>query len=188
MKEFNEQTTNSKTAYIMPGCNLISYDGFSPKLANGVFAASGAQLIGNLTIGEESSIWFNTTIRADCNYIVIGKKTNIQDGTVIHVTNQVHATTIDDEVTIGHSVVLHGCHIGKRCLIGMGAIVMDGVEVGEECLVAAGSLLTPGKNFPPRHLIKGSPAIAVRPLTASEIEGLKASYEQYIDYKNKYIP
>ncbi len=177
-----------KPAYTMPGCNLIPYDGYSPELAKDVFAAAGAQLIGNLKVGEESSIWFNTTIRADCNYIVIGKRTNIQDGTVIHVTNQVHATTIGDEVTIGHSAVIHGCNIGKRCLIGMGAIIMDGVDVGDECLVAAGSLLTPGKQFPPRHLIKGSPAVAVRPLTDGEIKGLEASYEQYIDYKNKYIP
>lgn len=174
--------------YLMPGATLLPYKSISPSLGKGVFVASGAHLIGDLEIGEDSSIWFNVTVRADCNYIRIGKRTNIQDNSVIHVTNGKYPTYIGDDVTVGHQAVLHGCRIENLVLIGMGAIIMDGATIPERSVVAAGSLVTPGKNFPPGHLIKGSPATAVRPLSEKEIDALKQSVAYYLEYKSNYVP
>lgn len=184
----NDDTKIERPAYIMPGANIIAHKGQTPKIGSEVFVAAGAQLIGELTIDSHCSIWFNTTIRADCNYIKIGHSTNIQDQTMIHVSHLTNPTIIGDEVTIGHSAVIHGCTIQNRCLIGMGAIIMDGVEVGEMSLVAAGSLLPPGKEYPAKHLIKGSPAKAVRPLSTEELKSLKESFKSYLGYKADYVP
>lgn len=172
----------------MPGANILPYKGKSPSLGQRVFLAAGAQLIGDLEVGEDSSFWFNTVVRADCNYIRIGQRSNIQDGTVIHVTNSLFPTHIGDEVTVGHNATLHGCRIGDRCLIGMGAVVMDDVNVGRHSIVAAGALLTPGKTYPEGHLIKGSPAKAVRALRPAELESLERSYQYYLEYKSHYVP
>ncbi|MFW7377621.1 MAG: gamma carbonic anhydrase family protein [Oligoflexus sp.] len=174
--------------YLMPDSSLLPYKGHFPKLGSGVFVASGARLIGDLMIGEESSIWFNVTVRADCHYIRIGKRTNVQDNTVIHVTNSRFPTNIGDDVTIGHSAVLHGCEIKGKTLIGMGAIIMDGVTIPENSIVAAGSLVTPGKSFPEGHLIMGSPAKAVRALTTEESQSLETSIRYYLEYKSHYVP
>lgn len=174
--------------HIMPGASLLPYCDKQPQLGDGVFVADGARLIGDLVIGAESSIWFNVTVRADCHYIRIGSRTNIQDNTVIHVTNQQHPTILGDDVTVGHGVILHGCEVKSGSLIGMGAVIMDDVVVGEQCLVAAGSLLTPGKQFPPRHLIKGSPAKASRPLRDDELQSLSESVDHYLEYKANYVP
>ena len=103
--------------FLMPGAHLIPYRGKHPKLASGTFAATGAQLVGDLEVGEDSSIWFNTVVRADCHYIRIGKRTNIQDGTVIHVTNKKHPTYIGDDVTVGHNATIHGCKVGCFLLV-----------------------------------------------------------------------
>jgi carbonic anhydrase/acetyltransferase-like protein (isoleucine patch superfamily) len=159
-----------------------------PTLGQGVFVASGAHIIGDTEIGEESSIWFNTVIRGDCNYIRIGKRTNVQDGTVIHVTNSYFPTFIGDDVTIGHGAVLHGCRIGNLCLIGMGATVMDDVTIPDRCLVAAGSLVPPGKTFQAGTLIRGNPAREVRPLTEKELSDLERSMRYYLEYKQGYMP
>src|SRR6478672_195471 len=144
-----DSKSRTKTMYLMPGSTLLPYKGKRPTLGQGVFVASGAHIIGDTEIGEQSSIWFNVVIRGDCNYIRIGKRTNIQDGTVIHVTNTYFPTFIGDDVTIGHGAVLHGCRIGNLCLIGMGATVMDNVTIPDRCFVAAGSLVPPGKTFNP---------------------------------------
>ena len=159
--------------YLMPGSTLLPYKGTLPELGKGVFAASGAHLIGDLIVGEESSFWFNTVVRADCCHIRIGARTNVQDGTVIHVTNSKHPTIIGDDVTIGHSAVLHGCEVKNGCLIGMGATVMDGAVIGENCIVAAGALVPPGKVYPPGVLIKGNPAKETRALSEQELQFLK---------------
>ncbi len=152
---------------------VLPYKGVEPKLADGVFLAPGSFVIGDVEIGEGSSIWFNTVVRGDVNYIRIGKNTNIQDLSMVHVTTAKYPTIIGDGVTIGHRCMIHGCVIGDNCLIGMGAIILDGVEVGDNCLVAAGSLLTQGKKFPSGVLIMGAPAKVVRELRLEEIEDFK---------------
>ncbi|HKY62906.1 MAG TPA: gamma carbonic anhydrase family protein [bacterium] len=166
---------------------ILPYKNKKPVLAEGVFVAEGARLIGDVTVGEGSSIWFNTVIRGDVFPVSIGKKTNIQDLSVLHVTSGTHATVIEDEVTVGHRVILHGCWVKSRALIGMGAILLDGCEVGEESLIGAGSLVTPGTIIPPRVLALGSPCKARRPLTEEEIAGLKASAEHYAELARTYL-
>lgn len=150
------------------------------------FVAENATVIGDVEIGEESSIWFGSVVRGDVNYIRIGERTNIQDNCVIHVSGGTHPTVLGSEITVGHRVLLHGCTVDDRCLIGMGAILMDGVHVGEECLVGAGSLLTPGTIVPPRSLVIGSPARVKRELTAEEIEFLDRSWRNYTELKLRY--
>ncbi|AGH95503.1 gamma carbonic anhydrase family protein [Pseudobdellovibrio exovorus] len=166
--------------------SLITARGATPQLGEDVFVAEGAKIIGDVKIGDRSSIWFNTTLRGDVMPITIGTETNIQDGSVLHGTYGKYACEIGDRVTIGHSVVLHGCKIGTRCLIGMGSIVMDGAEVGEFSVVGAGSLVTEGKKFPPRSLIVGRPAAVKRPLTEEELRFLEQSADNYLLYKTWY--
>jgi carbonic anhydrase/acetyltransferase-like protein (isoleucine patch superfamily) len=134
------------------------FRGKYPQIHPTAYIEESAQIIGDVHIGEQSSVWFNAVIRGDVFHIRIGERTNIQDGTVIHVSNGTHATILEDEVTVGHNVTLHGCYVERGSLIGIGAIVMDGVRVGAQSLVAAGSLLAPGTQIPPRSLVLGSPA------------------------------
>jgi carbonic anhydrase/acetyltransferase-like protein (isoleucine patch superfamily) len=165
---------------------LISLRGKTPQVGEKVFIADNARLIGDVTIGEGSSIWFNTTLRGDVMPIVVGQEVNIQDGSVVHGTFQKCGTVIGDRVTIGHLVMLHGCRIGAKGLIGMGSILMDQCEIGEQSMVAAGSLVTEGSVFPPRSLIMGSPAKVKRPLTEKEILFLDQSADNYLVYKSWY--
>lgn len=165
---------------------IKSVRGFAPKIGQKVFLAENATLIGDLQIGNEASIWYNVVIRADVNNIQIGDRTNIQDNTVVHATYQTQPTWIAQDVTVGHSCILHGCRIEKGSLIGMGAIVMDGAEIGEYSLVGAGALVTEGKKFPPRSLIVGRPAQLKRGLTDQEVEMLKESISNYLLYKTWY--
>ena len=165
---------------------VIEARGFKPEIEKDVFLAEGAQVIGNVKIGEGSSVWFNTTLRGDVMPITIGRETNIQDGSVLHGTYGKFACEVGDRVTIGHSVILHGCKIGTRCLIGMGSIVMDGAEIGEHSVVGAGSLVTEGKKFPPRSLIVGRPAVVKRPLNEEELKFLEQSADNYLLYKTWY--
>ena len=165
---------------------LITARGATPKLEQDVFVADGAQIIGDVHIGARSSVWFNTTLRGDVMPITIGTETNIQDGSVLHGTFGKYACEVGDRVTIGHSVILHGCKIGTRCLIGMGSIVMDGAEIGEFSVVGAGSLVTEGKKFPPRSLIVGRPAVFKRPLNEDELRFLEQSADNYLLYKTWY--
>lgn len=165
---------------------LHRYQGVTPQLEEGVFCVDSAQIIGDVRIGSKSSIWFNVVIRGDVNSIRIGKRTNIQDGTVVHVTHEVHPTVIGDDVTIGHNVTLHGCRIGNRCLIGMGAVVMDDVDIADDVLIAAGSLLVPGTKVPAGTLYAGSPARCKRELSTQEIAGLKKSADNYLRYVEGY--
>ncbi|MGE0616070.1 MAG: gamma carbonic anhydrase family protein [Bacteriovoracia bacterium] len=151
-----------------------------PRIHETAFVAPSADIIGEVEIGENSSIWFQCVVRGDVNSIRIGARTNIQDSSTIHVTRQVSATVIGDDVTVGHRALLHGCRIGHRVLIGMGAIVMDDVEIGDDSIVAAGALVPKGKKFPPGSLILGSPAKATRELTSDEREFLKRSADNYV--------
>ncbi|MBC7741259.1 MAG: gamma carbonic anhydrase family protein [Bdellovibrionaceae bacterium] len=165
---------------------LIKARGHEPKIGKDVFIADGAQIIADVQIGDRSSIWFNTTLRGDVMPIRIGLETNIQDGSVLHGTFGKYACEVGDRVTIGHNVILHGCKIGTRCLIGMGSIVMDGAEIGDHSVVGAGSLVTEGKKFPPKSLIVGRPAVFKRPLNEDELKFLEQSADNYLLYKTWY--
>ena len=162
-------------------------------LAERVFVHDTAQVIGDVTIGADSSVWCNTVLRGDVNRIVIGTGTNVQDLAMGHVSHKTakkpegSPLIIGDHVTVGHSVILHGCRIGNECLIGMGSIVMDDVVIEDRVMLGAGSLVSPGKTLKSGHLYVGRPAIAVRALTAEEIAYLKYSAEHYIRVKDNYL-
>ncbi len=160
--------------------------GTKPSLGTAVFVADGAKIVGDVTIGSESSIWFNAVLRGDVAPIKIGAKTNIQDNAVVHGTWHKAAAIIGDGVTIGHSAILHGCSVGDNCLIGMGAIIMDLAKIGPNCIVGAGSLVTEGSEFPEGSLILGRPAKVVRPLKPEELAFLPKSAANYITYTSWY--
>lgn len=145
-----------------------------------------AQVIGDVQIGAQSSIWCNAVLRGDMFYIRIGNRANVQDNSVIHTRTGTHPTILEDEVTIGHSVTLHGCHIERGSLIGIGSIVLDDVRVGQLSLVAAGSLLTPGTIVPPRSLVMGAPAKVKRPLSGEEVLSLEQFWRNYVEYTRLY--
>ena len=165
---------------------LITARGFSPTISEDVYISESAQIIGDAHIGKGSSIWTHTTIRADVMPIEIGYETNIQDNSVLHGTFGKYKCVVGNRVTIGHSVILHGCKIGDRCLIGMGSIIMDGAEIASQCVVGAGSLVTEGKKFPEKSLIMGRPAKFIRALTTDEIQFLEQSADNYLLYKTWY--
>ena len=162
------------------------FKGKHPQVHPTAFVEESAQVIGDVHIGEESSVWFNAVVRGDVFHVRIGARTNVQDGTVIHVSSGTHATILEDEVTVGHNVTLHGCYVERGSLVGIGAIVMDGARVGAESLVAAGSLVSPGTQIPPRSLVMGVPAKVKRPLTDEEAAGLAHFWKNYVEYTKEY--
>ena len=162
------------------------FRGKYPQIHPSAFIEESAQIIGDVHIGEESSVWFNAVVRGDVFYIRIGNRTNIQDGTVIHVSNGVHATILEDEVTVGHNVTLHGCYVERGCLIGMGSIVMDDARIGEKSIVAAGALVSPGTKIPAHSLVIGVPAKVKRQLTDKEVADLDDFWQNYIRYTKAY--
>ncbi|WP_456390899.1 gamma carbonic anhydrase family protein [Hydrogenimonas sp.] len=173
---------------------LLRYKEWFPRLGKKTWLAPGCTVIGNVETGEDCSIWFGCVVRGDVHKIHIGNRTNIQDLTMIHVTHYKnpdmsdgHPTIIGDDVTVGHRVMLHGCTIEDGCLIGMNSTILDGAVIGKESIVGAGALVTGGKKFPPRSLIIGSPAKAVRQLNNEEVEELYASAKRYVAFKNEYI-
>ncbi len=153
--------------------------GKNPQIGEKCFVAENAVLLGDVTLGAESSVWYGAVLRGDVMPIQIGRQVNIQDNSVLHGTYGKAACTLEDRVTIGHSVILHGCHIGKKTLVGMGSIVMDSAQIGEESIVGAGSLVTENSKFPPRSLILGRPAKKIRDLTPEEVELLDHSADNY---------
>lgn len=159
---------------------IIPHHGVTPTIDPSVFLAEGVVVIGDVVIGRDSSLWPNTVLRGDVNSIRIGSRTNIQDLSVAHVESGTWPLIIEDDVTVGHRVVVHGCHIKSRCLIGIGSIVMNGAVIGEESLVGAGSLVTEKMIIPPRTLAFGSPAKVKRELTLGEVASLKSSAEHYV--------
>ena len=172
---------------------VYNFKNFRPKIGKNTWIAPSADVIGDVEIGEDSSIWFGTVIRGDVHYIKIGSRTSIQDLSMVHITHHKKAdrsdgspTIIGDDVTIGHRVMLHGCTIEDACLIGMSATILDNAVIGKESIVGAGSLVTKGKVFPPRSLILGSPAKVVRELTDVEVQELYASASRYVEFKNDY--
>ena len=167
---------------------ILSHKGLTPQLDASVFLAPTACVIGDVQIGEQSSLWFNVVVRGDVNFIRIGKRTNIQDGSVVHVTRGTHPTIVGNDVTVGHSVTLHGCTVHDGSLIGIGAIVLDGAVVGASSLVAAGSVIAPGTVIPPRSLVMGSPGRVKRVLSDEECRNIHAIAEHYILYQEDYRP
>jgi carbonic anhydrase/acetyltransferase-like protein (isoleucine patch superfamily) len=151
-----------------------------PRIADGVFIAWNAEVAGDVRIGERSSVWFGAVLRGDIAGIVVGKETNVQEGSVLHVDSG-EPCVVGDRVTVGHMAILHSCTIGDGALIGMGAVILNGASIGEECLVGAGALVTQGKSFPPRSLILGSPAKTVRELRAEELESLRQNAGHYVE-------
>ncbi len=164
-----------------------------PKIGSNTWIATSADVVGDVSCGEDCSIWFGCVVRGDVHYITIGDRTNIQDLSMIHVTHYKkddksdgNPTIIGDDVTIGHRVMLHGCTIEDACLIGMSATILDGAVIGKESIVGAGSLVTKNKKFPPRSLIMGSPAKVVRELTDEDVKELYASASRYVKFKEDY--
>lgn len=166
--------------------SIIAYKGIYPKIHPSVFLCEGVRIIGDVEIGEDSSIWYNTVIRGDVNYIRIGKRVNVQDMTMIHVTHDTCPTILEDNVSIGHLAAIHGCTLKKGCLIGIGAKVLDGAVVGEECLVAAGAVVRENFTVPPRVLIAGVPGKIIRDLTPEEIKRVTDTTTNYMKYVSEY--
>jgi len=158
-----------------------------PIVGKDVFIADSADVLGEVEIGDDCSVWFNVTIRGDVEKITIGNKSNVQDGSVIHTTLDKFPTKIGDNVSIGHNVTLHGCTIGDNVLVGIGAIVLDNSEVGENSIVAAGTLVPPGKKFPPNSLLMGSPAKVAKTLKEEDIKTVRDNGERYLKYKELYL-
>jgi carbonic anhydrase/acetyltransferase-like protein (isoleucine patch superfamily) len=167
---------------------IRTFGGKEPSFDGSVYIAENASVIGDVSIGTDSSVWFGAVLRGDLTPIRIGCRTSIQDNTVIHVARSDRtAMIVGDDVTVGHNVILHACTIGNSCLIGMGSIILDGSVIGEGSIVGAGALVTKGSVFPPRSMILGSPAKAVRTLSDADIEQIVHSSKIYIDLKNEYI-
>jgi carbonic anhydrase/acetyltransferase-like protein (isoleucine patch superfamily) len=165
---------------------ILSFGDKRPDLGPRVFLAPSADIIGQVRLEEDSSVFFQCVLRADINHITVGARTNIQDHTTVHVASDL-GTTIGSDVSIGHGCTVHACTIGDRVLVGMGSIIMDGTTVGDDCLIAAGSLVPKGKTFEAGSLIMGNPARVTRKLTTEEIAGLAKLAAKYVHVKDVYL-
>ena len=164
---------------------IYQLDDLKPTVADSAWVADSAQVMGDVTLGADSSVWFGAIIRGDMDTITVGAGSNIQDGSILHADHNM-PLTIGENVTVGHQVMLHGCTIGDGSLIGIQAVVLNGAKIGKNCLVGAGALVTEGKEFPDGCMILGSPAKAVRQLSEAQLEGLKMSAQHYIDNARRY--
>lgn len=173
---------SSQIQRLVPENKLFPYLEYYPEIHKSVFLASGVKIIGNVRIGEDSSVWYNTVIRGDVHYISIGKISNIQDCSMLHVTNDVYPLNIGNKVTVGHSVTLHGCTLMDLSLVGMGAVVLDGAIIEERAMVAAGAVITPRFVVPTGKLAAGVPAKIIRDLTGEELKDIEYSAERYKRY------
>lgn len=165
---------------------ILAYQGVMPRVHPTAFVEESAQVIGDVELGEESSVWFNAVIRGDVNFVRIGRGTNIQDGTVIHVNRGGFPTILEEFVTVGHGARIHGCHVKSHCLIGIGAVVLDGAVLEEECLVAAGSLVAPGTKVPKGSLLMGAPARVRRSVSAEDLDLIHRSARNYVRLRAEY--
>jgi carbonic anhydrase/acetyltransferase-like protein (isoleucine patch superfamily) len=165
---------------------LLAYQGTMPRVHSSVFVAPGAWIIGDVEIEEESSIWFNTVVRGDVNYIRIGARTNVQDNSVLHVTSKTAPLLVGSDVIIGHNAVVHGCKVEENCLIGMGAIILDGAHLRKQCMVAAGSVVLEGFDVPEGVLVAGVPPTIKRPLKEEEKLSLCQTAQDYMCYARNY--
>jgi carbonic anhydrase/acetyltransferase-like protein (isoleucine patch superfamily) len=166
---------------------IRTYQGIKPTIPASCFVEDTAVVIGDVVMGEDCSVWFNAVIRGDVHYIRIGDRTNVQDLCMLHVTHDTHPLIIGNEVTVGHHVVLHGCTIKDRVLVGMGAIVMDSAVIGEDSVVGAGALVTEGMIVPPKSVILGSPGRVRRSVTEAELAWIKESAGNYVKYARTYM-
>jgi carbonic anhydrase/acetyltransferase-like protein (isoleucine patch superfamily) len=165
---------------------IKKFRGKFPIIPDSCYISESVDLIGDVTLGENVSLWFGTIVRGDMHFITIGNRSNIQDNSVIHVTTDVSPTRIGDEVTVGHNAIIHGATIQDRCLIGMGAIIMDDVVIGEGSIVGAGAVVPPNMIIPPRSLVVGLPAKIVRQTTDKELEMIIERAQHYIDFSQEY--
>jgi carbonic anhydrase/acetyltransferase-like protein (isoleucine patch superfamily) len=165
---------------------ILEFRGKAPVLADDVYLAPSAIVIGDVQMGSGASVWFHAVVRGDVDRIRIGARTNIQDNATVHVTHDRWPTIVGEGVTIAHAAVVHGCVVGDHTLVGIGAVVLDGAEIGAECLIGARALVTPGTVIPPRSLVLGSPARPVRPLRSDEIVRLHESANLYAGYAREY--
>ena len=166
---------------------IQTFNSDAPKVHESAFIAENALVIGDVEIDEDSSVWFGSVVRGDVNYIRIGARTNIQDHSIIHVNTGTHPTILEDEITVGHRVTLHGCYVESGCLVGIGSIVLDGARIGGRSLIAAGSLVTPNTQIPPRSLVMGAPARVKRELTDKELASISRNWQSYVDLKRSYM-
>jgi carbonic anhydrase/acetyltransferase-like protein (isoleucine patch superfamily) len=166
---------------------LRPYRATRPRVHPTAYIDDSAQVIGDVEIGEESSVWMCAVIRGDVHWIKVGKRTSIQDGTIVHAMTGTHPTSIGDNVTIGHAAIVHGCTIDDQCLIGMGAILLNGSHVGAASIVAAGALLVEGQKVPPRSLVMGSPGKVKRLLTQAEVADIQKYADRYVGYRLDYM-
>ena len=178
----SSRSNHENSAVVQKEIKLFPYGNSFPKLHKSVFLASGVKIIGDVEIGENSSVWYNSVVRGDANFIKIGSITNVQDGSVLHVTHDNFPLVIGNRITIGHSVTLHGCTLKDSCLIGMRAVVLDGAVIEENAMVAAGSVVKEGFIVPKGKLVAGVPAKIVRDLTEEEMKELDDAAERYAEY------
>ena len=166
---------------------LRAYKGTHPRVHPTAYVDASAQVIGDVEIGKESSVWMCAVLRGDVHWIKVGNRTNIQDGAIVHGMTGTHPTSIGDNVTVGHAAVLHGCTVESQCLIGMGAILLNGAHVGAGSIVAAGTLLVEGQKVPPRSLVMGSPGKVKRLLTQAEVAEIQLYADRYVGYRLDYM-
>jgi len=166
---------------------LRPYRGVSPRVHPTAFIDDSAQVIGDVEIGEESSVWMCAVVRGDVHWIRVGRRTSIQDGCVVHAMTGTHPTSIGSNVTIGHGALIHGCTIEDQCLVGMGAILLNGAHIGTQSIVAAGALVTEGTKVPPKSLVMGSPGKVKRLLTHAEIADIQVYADRYVGYRLEYM-
>ena len=166
---------------------ILPYNGRRPQIPASAYVAESADLIGDVTLGEHSSVWFRAVLRGDVHSIRVGARSNVQDGSVLHGMKDKYAVVVGDEVTVGHNVTLHGCTIENLCLIGMGSIILNNARVGEGSIIAAGSLVTEGTLVPPRSLFMGRPAKLVRQLTDDDLALIRRYASNYVGYKDAYL-
>ena len=166
---------------------ILPYNGRTPQIAASAYIADSADLIGDVEIGEHSSVWFRAVLRGDVHFIRLGARSNVQDGSVLHGMKDLYPVVLGDEVTVGHNVTLHGCTIESRCLIGMGATILNNARIGEGSIIAAGSLVVEGTVVPPRSLFMGAPAKFRRHLTDDDLALIRRYASNYVGYKEAYL-
>ncbi|MEN8165146.1 MAG: gamma carbonic anhydrase family protein [Acidobacteriota bacterium] len=166
---------------------VISFENKVPEIGARVFLAPGAVVLGEVFLGDDVSVWFNVVLRADIHWIRVGARSNLQDGVIVHVENQQSPTLLEDEVSVGHGAILHGCTVGAGALVGMGAKILNDAVIGEGSLVAAGAVVREGFKAPPRSLVAGVPAVVKRALTDEEYTRARGTALNYLQYKERYL-
>ncbi|MCP4403639.1 MAG: gamma carbonic anhydrase family protein [bacterium] len=166
---------------------LREYKGKWPEVHQTVFVDESAQVVGDVRIGKDSSVWHNAVIRGDVNHIRIGERTNMQDGVVLHGTLGLYPVILEDNITVGHNAVVHGCTVHSNCLIGISAIILDNADIGKNCIIGAGAIVTEGMRIPPDSLVIGIPGRIKRRLSAQEIQSLTERATRYVEYKDTYL-